>query len=283
MDTPHSPLPACADSRQFAAGDNAQDRPTTQNWNVLLRSLSLPCGATLPALTEGVKLIAQEDPSIPFEAVVGTPAGRYGPRLTFRHREGGRFTGLAARAGHPWGAPDWVGVRVRDGRPHLKFYFARARGLGDADPPAGAPDDLHPVMAAREGDREEVYWRCRRATGWRTFAQRCAALAGAEPPECRPLPRPAEYGFALSVARTRGAITAVTLFADHRCLPGDAETARQWAASMPEQEQRFYEAALGGVRALGPRPRHGWHGMLGWTLDAGGGSSRAASLLVPVV
>jgi hypothetical protein len=224
-------------------------------------------------------MIAQ-DHALPFEAVVGTPAQRYGPRLTFRPADGGRFTRLATVAGHPWGAPDWVGLRVRDGRPRLKLYFSSVRELTAPDPPAPAPGDLYPVMAAAEGDRVEVYWRCRRAVGWRAFAERCAALIGAEPPDCQPLPRPGEQGFALSVTRTRAEITSVTVFADHRCLPDDAETARAWTAAMPEPEQRYYEAALGGVRAFGPRHPHGWHGMLGWTMERGGAQHRAASLLV---
>lgn len=218
---------------------------------------------------------------MPFEAVVGTPARRYGPRLTFRVAGGGRFDALAARHPHPWGAPDWVGLRVRDEQPRWKFYFARARDLDGAEPPAGAPAGLYPVMAAWHDGGSEVYWRCRSAPRWSSFAARSAALVGADPPECEPLPRPAEHGFALSVRRSGGEISAVTLFADHRCLPDDAATARAWTASMPARERDFYEAALGSVRAFGPRPAHAWHGMLGWTIERDGARHRAASLLMP--
>ena len=56
---------------------------------------------------------------------MGTPASRYGARVTFEGRGEARAA-LAATFGigrHPWGTPDWVGVRVRpDGTRGVKAY-----------------------------------------------------------------------------------------------------------------------------------------------------------------
>jgi hypothetical protein len=137
-------------------------------------------------------------------------------------------------------------------------------------------------MAALDGDSLELYLRRGAAGSWLHFAEQGAALLGARPPVVRPYPRPAQDGFCLSLRWQGRALTAVTMFAEGQALPDDRTIAAAWREGMEGPDERAYDAALGGVRALGPAPPGGWHGMLGWTIETGGACHRAASLRVPV-
>jgi hypothetical protein len=84
--------------------------------------------------------------------------------------------------------------------------------------------------------------------------------------------------------RWRGSrIDAISVFAADRSLPSDRDIAGAWVAGLDDDDRDAYEAALGGVRSIGPRPLHGWHAMLAWTLEADGTFHRAVSLRVPLM
>src|SRR4051812_21301067 len=71
---------------------------------------------------------------VPFEVIVGTAPG-HGVRVTWRAAEPGGAAALARAAGladHPWGTPDWIGLRGRaDGTARCKAYHRRRPPLGN--------------------------------------------------------------------------------------------------------------------------------------------------------
>jgi hypothetical protein len=214
-----------------------------------------------------------------FETVVGTPRERYGPRLTLTVHGDAASHVLGH---HPWGPPTWLGLRVGpDGTIVTKAYH-RMRALGDRFTlPAGVPRQVRPVMAAWHGDTKELYLRSTPVERWSVFAAQVAALVDAEPPKCAPLPRPSAGSFALSLRWTAGELVAVTMFADDRSLPhDDDDIAVAWTDDMESTDRDAYLAAYAGVRAFASSPIRARHGMLGWTVGAGGQSHRAASLRV---
>ena len=81
-------------------------------------ALSLPVLAgrhtdAVPELVERVAELRAAGARL-FEVIVGTPVDAYGARLTFRFG-GGDADEVVQRAGlsgHPWGVPDWIGVRT---------------------------------------------------------------------------------------------------------------------------------------------------------------------------
>lgn len=221
--------------------------------------------------------------AVPFEVIAGTPQARYGARLTFRPR--GDPRPLAAAFGfaeHPWGVPAWVGVRVYpDGTVQAKAYHRLRRLDSRFELPPGLPPGFHPVMASLNQGAIELYLRFAPAVAWSAFAAVCTAPLAA--PECAfvPHPRPTPYGYCLSLRWCDQQLTAVSLFADERCLPDDATVRDGWSRGMDDPERSAYEMALAGVRSLGARGRGAWHALLGWTFERGGGWHRAASLRVP--
>lgn len=242
-----------------------------------MNALTVSRPADSVALSEGVRAWLAASGEF-FEAVVGCPIARYGPRLT--------LTAPAdppedAGPEHPWGPPTWVGLRVgADGTVASKPYH-RMRRLGDRFTlPAGVAGDVRPVMAAWHADTKELYLRSTPAERWSVFAARIAALIGAEPPACSPLPRPSEGSFAFSLRWTDDELAAVTLFADDRSLPRDDEIASAWSDGMERVDAAAYAAAYAGVCAFAPSSTRARHGMLGWTVEANGQSHRAASLRV---
>lgn len=224
---------------------------------------------------------------VPFEVIAGAPAASFGARITLQPAGDPRALAAAAgladpRAPHPWGPPDWVGLRMAaDGAVAAKPYH-RVAVLDDRfHLPAGAPSGLVPVMAAQQGDQVELYLRRRPATGWPAFAAACARLIGADRPEAEPLPRPAELGFCVSFAWRAGELTAVTLYADSRCLGDDESVGRAWSRGLEELDRESYRRALAAVRSLGRLRGRAWHSMLAWKLGADGTRGRAVSLRVP--
>jgi hypothetical protein len=180
--------------------------------------------------------------------------------------------------------PDWVGIRIRpDGLLYCKPYH-RVIDLDERfHLPPGLPSTLHPVMASLDPERDtvELYLRRSDPCTWAAFVDRCTAALPASRPVFSPHPRPAPESFCVSLQWQRGRLSAISVFADERALPADADIRAQWTAGLESDDRESYEAAFGAVRSLGRRPPRGWHGMLSWTVDAAGAWHRAASLRVP--
>lgn len=235
--------------------------------------------------------------ALPFEVISGTPARRYGARITLTL--GAQPARVAAAFGleqHPLGIPTWIGLRVRDGGSvRVKAYHRMGPSQLDESwrqrLPAGLPEGLVPVMAALDGDARELYLRLQPACPWRSFAAVCTDLLGVEHEAFpfAPEPRPEEGAFGVSLRWQQEPLAAVTLYADFRALPDDAGVRESWVPGLDPEDRRAYELALGGVRSLGAAGLRPWHTMLAWTLDVGGDRNhrghwhRAASLRVPRV
>jgi hypothetical protein len=260
-------------------------------WGTLLACLAARSPEKLPLLEQTVKTVLG-GPGIAFEVIAGTPGARYGPRITFRPA-GDRhaLAGAVGLASHPWGPPDWVGLRVRgDGTVYAKAY-QRLRYADPEGPSTGwfavpggrfpMPAELYPVMAALDGSAVELYPRLAEARSWTSFVSASTAPFGGPGHPFSPHPRPADRAFCVSLRRDDRGLSAVTVYADHRALPDDRGIRRAWMEGMDQAERSAYELALAGVRSLGPRPRRGWHAALGWTLEQDRGWHRAASLRVP--
>ena len=242
----------------------------------------------LPALQQACALGAT-----PFEVIAGTPVARYGPRVTLT--AGPSPTALAAHCGlhdHPYGAASWIGLRIhQDGHLHVKAYHKFSPTLRGPGPdgswplPASLPAGLVPVMAAQDGDAYELYLRLKDRCSWADFSKACLALLPTEADALpgipfSPWPQPAAGAFCVSLRWQQQNLSAITLYADHRALPEDAQVRAQWSCDMSEHERHAYEMALHAVRASGPR-RAPWHAMLAWSVDVKGTWHRAASLRVP--
>jgi len=254
---------------------NYHHPPLALPWHRLARDLTHAFPDRAPALEHALQAWLTAGGEF-FEAVVGAPIIRYGPRLTVTAPASGR------PAEHPWGPPTWMGLRVgADGSVSAKPYH-RLRRLGDRFTlPDGVPRDVRPVMGAWHGETRELYLRSTPSERWSVFASRVAALVDAEPPVCLPLPRPSAGSFCLSLRWEADELVAVTLYADDRSLPHDDDAiAEQWIEGMEPAEREAYLAAYAGVCAFAPSPNKARHAMLGWTIEAGGGSHRAASLRV---
>lgn len=229
----------------------------------------------------------------PFEVIAGTPIDRYGPRVTLI--PGSSPTAVAALFGlqdHPFGIPSWIGLRIRgDGQLHAKAYHTFAPSLDGPGPdgswpiPSSLPTGLVPVLAARDGDACELYLRLKDRCSWLRFVRACLSPLNIESAArsdipFSPLPQPAEGAFCVSLRWQQRGLSAITLYADQRALPDDAQVRTQWSLDMTAEEQQAYTMALNAVRASGPR-RAPWHAMLAWSIDAKGQWQRAASLRVP--
>jgi len=217
--------------------------------------------------------------------IAGAPFARYGARVTLRHPSADGGAELARAFGfgaHPWGAPTWIGLRVRPGGElRAKAYHAIDRVDERFELPREWPIDLYPVMASLDGDAIEIYLRKRGACDFGEFAARCLEPLGAAPPDARPRPRAREHSLCVSLRRERGQIAAVSLYADWRALPRDADVERVWSASLDERDRVAYQLALAGARSTGFLPTGNWHAMLAWTVESDGARHRAVSITVP--
>lgn len=219
---------------------------------------------------------------------MGAPLRDYGPRLTLN--AGPDPSAQARRLGfadHPWGPPTWYGLRVApspgdrwDGEIRVKPYHRMSTLPAGVQLPAGMPSDLGVDLAARDGDRTEVYFRRTVLAPWLPFAETALALVGATAPDFPLSPRAVVGAHCLSLSWTGRELTAVTVYAQDRCLPDDRTIAAAWVRGLADADRRTYEAALGGVRSLGRPGAKSFHGLLSWSAAADGSSSRAVSLRV---
>lgn len=223
---------------------------------------------------------------VPFEVIAGTPASHYGARITFRAAGGSDPAALAAAAGlaaHPWGTPDWIGVRTSaDGTARCKGYHRRPPAMASTAIHRGLPAGAEPVMAALDGEATEVYAVEPGELRWETFAQRCLAGLGVSPSQVSfsPRPRPRPRGFGVSARHVHAELTAITLYAFPVSLAGDEDVAAAWTTAMPDDERMDYAHAVAAVGTLG-RTSGRLHGLLSWSFDNSGAASRAASLRLP--
>lgn len=264
---------------------SGRERPADEQWRDLLAAcLGGEQPQTVAQLSrEMARACAAR--ARPFEVITGSPSRRYGARVTFEVPAAER-DGVAAVLGlgaHPWGAPDWVGLRMSTrGEAAWKAYHRFDRVAGAIDLPLALPQAFIPVMAARHDGIDELYFRRGPAIEWSAFVDEVCAVTriGAIPPSCRPWPRARANSFCLSVKFDHHTVIAISFFADDRALPDDRVIAADWIAGMDAEDCAAYEAALACVRASGPRPARGWHALLAWTFEPAAGWSRAASLRV---
>lgn len=251
-------------------------------WWTFGRCLTATSPETLPHLAAALKR-AFACGATPFEVIAGAPFAHYGARVTFEHRTSPETLAHEfALDRHPWGTPRWVGVRVKaGGELRAKAYHLVERVDERFELPPEWPRDLHPVMASLDGDAVEIYLRKQGACGFAAFATQCLAPLGLAPPEAAPSPRPHEDSFCVSLRRERGCVSAISLYADWRALPGDAEIEGIWSGSLDVADRMPYQLAVAGVRSLGFLPTGNWHAMLAWTAEANGERHRAVSLSVP--
>lgn len=268
--------------------EKAAALPEEQKWGLLAACLGVAQPQTVTVLVDEMARASRAGARL-FEVVTGAPHVRYGARITFETTDDSRDEVAAAvgLSAHPWGAPDWIGLRVSPaGEVVWKAYHRFERVASDVTVPPAFREALVPVMAARHGGTDELYFRRGEAEDWTPFVDgACNAvsidaphLAAAARPAFHPLPRAHLNSFGLSVKIDHGSITTLSFFADDRALPDDREIAAVWAASLDADDRAAYDAALACVRALGPRPVRGWHSLLAWSVDRRHGWSRAASL-----
>ena len=223
---------------------------------------------------------------VPFEVVAGAPAALYGTRLSWRAQHPGAATALATAAGldkHPWGTPDWIGLRSdADGTVRCKAYHRRPAGLEITTVHRGLVPGLDPVMAALDRSGIEVYATAPGQLRWAAFvAQALAGFAPApDPASFQPVPRARARGFAMSARHDGDELVAVSLYAFTDALPDDAAVITRWTSGMSPPDRVAYSAAITAVGQLGTSLRPA-HGLLAWSFDRAGTMMRAASLRVP--
>lgn len=252
------------------------------SWATALQGLVGDDLPALPALEEAVARLRSAG-GVPFEVIAGTPRDRYGARITWRAGDPTRAQQLAEAAGladHPWGAPDWIGVRTTtDGTTHFKPYHRRPPPLGASTVHRGLPVGLEPLMAAQDGSALEVYALQPGQSRWEDFVARALAPLGGPSPDLvfSPVPLPAARGFAVSAQHAVEVLQAVTVFAFPASLPSDEAVASAWTERMSTAELADHEAAVAAAHSLGRRQGRRY-GLLAWTFRADGTVVRAASL-----
>lgn len=228
---------------------------------------------------------------VAFEVVAGTPVESYGARITFRPARGSNErerTQLAAVAGldpHPWGTPDWIGIRSGGGLIRCKGYHRRPPALGFTRVHRGLIPGVRPVMASLDGDATEIYAIWPGEISWDVFVERALAGFGSElwmhlrTSRFPPYPRPRRDGFAMSARHVGDRLTTITLYALAPSLPADERIFAEWPAAMTEPEQSAYALAVNAAGRWG-HVDGPLHRALAWTFDRSGLVSRAASLRI---
>ncbi|GEM_PF-4565395 len=247
-------------------------------WALALPVLAGPHTEAVPGLMARVAELRSAGARL-FEVVVGTPIDAYGARLTFRTGDGDAVD-VARRAGlsgHPWGVPDWIGVRTgADGAVRAKAYHRRPP-LEATLVHRGLPETARPVMAARDGGTVEVYAVLPGEMTWQRFATAALAPLGCAPVEPGVGVVPRASGYALSVRHDGDELSAVTLFVTSESLREDSAVEEEWVASMSREEGDQHRARVAAAatvsRTTGRRYR-----MLAWSYARTGLVSRAVSL-----
>ena len=246
----------------------------------LAQCLAAPLGGDRAAPLQEAILRLVLGGARPFEVIAGAPFLRYGPRVTFAC--GRADVGDPA---HPWGRPDWLGLRLGPGGSMRLKPYHRRPGKDVPPHPKGLPDGLQCVMASRDGRATEVYLRQSLAQSWHDFAAACTSVVDRKAPQALLAldltPRPSAGAFGVGLRWDDDALSAVTVYARARALPPDDEIRGAWSAALDPADRSAYELALAAVRSLGPRPFGGWHSLLAYTFETGGGTHQAASLRVP--
>lgn len=252
-------------------------------WDAALAVLGRPHPGALPSLAATVEGIRGAG-GVLCEVIAGTPDSRYGARLTFRAARDRDPAAVARAAGfgdHPWGVPDWIGVRTAaDGTTRCKAYHRRPPPLGRALIHRGLPDTCVPVMAALDDDGIEIYALSLGDVSWRAFADRCVGPVGGRAPDPGMLLSPRPRGFGVSVRHRDGERTRTTLFAMAKTLPSDERVTAAWTAAMTPTERDSFDLARAAVANLGRRPGRAYQ-LLAWNYTTGRPDGRAASLNVP--
>lgn len=263
--------------------------PPADPWALALRVLAGGHQDAVPELVARTAALHAAGARL-FEVVVGTPAEAYGARLTFLTGDDpDAVVGQVGLAGHPWGAPDWIGLRTAaDGSVRAKAYHRRPP-LDAVLVHRGLLDTARPVMAAYSGGPSrpgrpdepgrtvEVYAVVPGAMTWDRFAGDALAPLG-----CRPEPSgvtvvPRADGFALSVRHDGEQLTAITLFATSAGLRADAELEAEWVVGMDVEQADHHRQRMAAVasvsRSAGRRYR-----MLAWNYTRAGLTGRAVSV-----
>ena len=220
----------------------------------------------------------------PFEVIAGTPHKMYGARITFLlPPRSGEILAEWELSSHPWGVPEWIGLRSNDdGQVIAKGYHKRAK-LDRFLFARRFREKFSPVMASLHGNVIETYARFHGSSEWVPFVRACIEPLSKDLPEFQPLPRSVEESFCVSVKSGGNDVQAISVFADYRSLPEDDTIRHAWSRDMTCEEQESYELTLAGVRACGRRRLGSWHAMLGWTLESSGVWHKAASLRFPAI
>ena len=251
-------------------------------WSLALQALCRPHPAAVDQLCATAGRIRATGAQL-FEVVSGTPATSYGARLTFRPGVDQRaFDAAAGLSDHPWGPPDWIGVRTRpDGAVHCKAYHRHPPQLAFAQVHRGLPPGSEPVMAALDGGSVEVYAVFPGQISWETFGRQCLVPFGGTPAEPGVRLTARARGFGVSVKQLDETIEAISLFAFAEALPNDDQVTASWLAQLSSDEADQHDVAMGAVASLGKIIGRR-HALLAWTYERSGLAGRAASLRAPL-
>ena len=220
--------------------------------------------------------------AVPFEIIAGTPAARYGARVTFRFpTTKGAFLAEFGLDRHPWGPPNWVSLRHVSGAGLAAKAYHAVSGVESLPFEPRFAEHLYPVMASLYQCGREDYLRFKGVCDWGQFARACFAPLGGASIAFAPVPSSKDSAFCVSVRVQDGILQAITVLADFRTLPDDDTIRHLWTQDMTGAEAKAYELALAGVRSCGRRRLGGWHAMLSWTGERGGTWHKAASLRFP--
>jgi hypothetical protein len=256
------------------------------DWALLARCLSFgrPGASVFEAALEKACTLG----AYPFDVVAGTPLARYGARITFSlPDEKSKFLAAFGLDHHPWGPPQFVGLRTNDeGQLVIKAYHQVVQ-------PPVLPFHVHerlggqldPYLAALYQGATENYFMYTGVCQWREFASMCLAgmSAGAPSVDFQPYPRLSGPGsFGASFLSKEGEVHAITLHASYLSLPDDETIVRLWTRDMPDGEREAYELTMAAVRSCGARRFGAWHSLLAWTFERDGTWHRAACFHFPV-
>ena len=258
------------------------------DWALLARCLTSGAPPNLNRSANDATLFAEELKracdlgAVPFEIIAGTPAARYGARVTFRlPASKAAFLSTFRLSRHPWGEPDWVGLRSTPGGGIAAKAYHAIDTIESLPFQQRLTEHLYPVMASLHQRGREDYLRFRGVCDWRPFAEACLAPLGGASITFAPVPSSKESAFCVSVRVREGILEAITVLADFRALPDDETIRHLWAQNMTKADAEAYELALAGVRSCGRRRLGGWHAMLSWTVERNGTWHKAASLRFP--